>query len=151
MPWRNNARTATKHVLLIDPNTDDARRFRDAFETVDTVARLHVVATGDDAVGFVRRDGEHAESPRPDLVLLDPDLPDSGGYELLATLKDGSEPLSTPVIVLSRSESDDDIVRSYDLQANAYVLKPDGTDEFEQFVRLLERFWLGCVRLPTVT
>ena len=148
MQWQSADRTATKHVLLIESDPDDARRIRDALETAESSIRLHVAADGAGAVRFAERSGHRADAPVPDLVVLDPDLPESDGYELLAALRDAFDSTSTPVIVLSGSDSAADIARSYELQANAYVRKPDDRDELASAVRSLGRFWLETARLP---
>lgn len=113
-----------------------------------TERRLHIVGDGEEAMRFLRQEGEYAVRPRPDLMLLDLNLPRKDGREVLAELKEDPELHRIPVIVLTTSAAEQDIVRSYDLQAACYITKPIDLDEFIAVVRSIESFWLSIVRLP---
>jgi CheY-like chemotaxis protein len=135
-------------VLLVEDDPGDVLLIREAFEDNKVANRLHVVADGVEALDFMRRQGEHAEAPRPDLVLLDLNLPRKDGREVLAEVKGSEELRDIPVVVLSASPADEDVANAYASQANAYIRKPVDLDEFIECVKLLEAFWLSMVRLP---
>ncbi|WP_137289398.1 response regulator [Natronorubrum halophilum] len=135
-------------ILLVEPNPGDARLFSESFADASIASDVYTVTDGEAALDFVHRRNEHAESPRPDIILLDFHLPSLSGEDVLSELK--SEPVlrSIPVIVLTSSDSEEDIARSYDLHANAYLQKPVNPDEFVALVRSFENFWLTFVRFP---
>ena len=109
---------------------------------------LSVVADGEKAIAFVRREGEYADVDRPDLILLDLNLPKKDGREVLAELKEDPDLKVIPVVVLTTSAAEADVERSYEMHANSYVIKPIGIDAFLDAVRGIEDFWLALVRLP---
>ncbi len=135
-------------ILLIEDNAADVRLTREALKHAKVVNRLHVASDGVAAMRFLRRADEHARAPRPDLILLDLNLPRKDGREVLAEIKQDKVLKRIPVVVLTTSSAEEDIVRSYNLHANAYVTKPVGLPEFLQVVRSLEDFWLAVVTLP---
>ena len=135
-------------ILLVEDNPADVRLTQEALRESKLSNRLHAVGDGEQALRFLRREGEHAESPRPDLVLLDLNLPRLSGREVLAQVKADPDLRRIPVVVLTTSEAEEDIVRSYDLHANAYVRKPVDFHRFTDVVRLIEDFWFTVVKLP---
>jgi CheY-like chemotaxis protein len=136
-------------VLLVEDDPGDVLMTREAFEDYKVSNRLHVVNDGAEAMEFLRRKGEHAEAPRPDLVLLDLNLPRMDGREVLQAIKSDPELASIPVVVLTTSEAEEDVLRSYSLHANAYVTKPVDFERFITVVRQIDEFFVTVVRLPT--
>ena len=136
-------------VLLVEDDPGDVLLTREAFEHQKVANRLHVVNNGEDAIAFLRRQGEYTEVPEPDLVLLDLNLPGMHGREVLAAIKEDAHLQTIPVVVLTTSEAEEDVLRSYRLHANAYVTKPVDFDRFMQVVRAIDEFFVRVVRLPT--
>ncbi|PZS36195.1 MAG: response regulator [Pseudonocardiales bacterium] len=135
-------------ILLVEDSPGDVRLTEEILRDAKIANDLHVVNDGEQAMDFLRSAGAHAGAPRPDLVLLDLNLPRKDGREVLAELKTDSELRRIPVIVLTTSSADEDVLRSYDLNANCYITKPIDLDEFISVVRSIEAFWLSIVRLP---
>jgi CheY-like chemotaxis protein len=135
-------------VLLVEDDPGDVLMTREAFEHYRIRNPLHVVGDGEQAMQFLRRDGEYTEVPRPGLILLDLNLPRRNGLEVLADLKSDSELLSIPVVVLTTSQAEEDILRSYALHANAYISKPVDFDKFNEVIREISKFFLMLVQLP---
>ncbi len=135
-------------ILLVEDDPGDVLMTQEAFEEHKVRNRLSVVADGVDAMRFLRREGEFADAPRPDLVLLDLNLPRRGGREVLEDIKGDPELRSIPVVVLTTSSAEEDILRSYDLHANAYVTKPVDFERFIEVVRQIDDFFVSVVRLP---
>lgn len=135
-------------ILLVEDNPGDVRLTREAFKSSKLLNRLHVVGDGEQALAFLRREGVHADAPRPGLVLLDLNMPRMGGREVLAEVKADEELRRIPIVILTTSEDEDDILGAYDLHANAYIRKPVDLDQFVDAIRKLEGFWLEIVRLP---
>ena len=135
-------------VLLVEDDPGDVLMTREAFGDYKVKNQLHVVSDGVEAMGFLRREGEHADAPRPDLVLLDLNLPRMDGREVLQAVKSDPELASIPVVVLTTSEAEEDVLRSYSLHANAYVTKPVDFERFIQVVRQIDDFFVSVVRLP---
>ncbi|HSK26937.1 MAG TPA: response regulator [Jiangellales bacterium] len=135
-------------VLLVEDDPGDVLMTREAFEDAKVANNLYVAADGEDALAFLRREGAHEGAPRPDLVLLDLNLPRVDGREVLEQIKGDPELRSIPVVVLTTSESEEDIVRSYSLHANAYVTKPVDFERFHQVVRQIDDFFVSVVKLP---
>ncbi len=135
-------------ILLVEDSPADVDLTREALEDAKVSNNLHVVADGVEALAFLRREGPYAEAPRPDLILLDLNLPKKDGREVLAEIKADPALRRIPVVVLTTSEAEQDIVRSYDLHANCYITKPVDLDAFIEVVRSIEGFWLAIVRLP---
>jgi CheY-like chemotaxis protein len=136
-----------KEVLLVEDSPGDVRLTREAFRDFDKTVRLHVATDGVDAMAFLRRQGAHANAPRPDFILLDLNLPKMDGREVLACIKKDESLKVIPTIILTTSDSDVDIAKSYELQANCYLIKPVQLDEFENLVRSISDFWLTKVKL----
>ncbi|ELY44264.1 response regulator [Natronorubrum sulfidifaciens] len=135
-------------LLLVEDNPGDVRLTKEAFKQGRIENDLYVVSDGNEALEFLHRRGEYADAPRPDLILLDLNLPRKDGEDVLEELKDHPELRSIPVIVLTSSRAEEDVVRSYELHANAYLTKPVDPDEFIETVRAFEKFWFSVVRLP---
>ncbi|MCK9795551.1 response regulator [Isoptericola sp. 4D.3] len=135
-------------VLLVEDDPGDVLMTREAFEEHKVANRLSVVADGVSAMAFLRKEGEHAEAPTPDLILLDLNLPRMDGREVLAAVKADERLRHIPVVVLTTSEAEEDVLRSYSLHANAYVTKPVDFDRFIQVVRQIDDFFVTVVRLP---
>lgn len=138
-------------VLLVEDNPGDVRLTREAFETTDAETALHVVRDGDAAVErLTRREGDDPAMP-PDLALIDLNLPGRGGCEVLEAIRDDPDLGRLPVIMLTGSEASDDIAQCYDANANAYLSKPSGPDEFSDLMAAVETFWFQHVHLPPVS
>jgi two-component system, chemotaxis family, response regulator Rcp1 len=135
-------------VLLVEDNPGDVRLTREAFREANMSIRLHVVSDGVEAMKFVRQEAGHASAPRPDLILLDLNLPKMDGREVLARIKDDDDLKTIPTVILTTSGAQADILRSYQLHANAYVSKPLQLDAFQGLVSCINDFWLTKVRLP---
>ncbi len=143
-------RTHSKHIeiLLVEDSPADILITREAFQDARLMNTIHVVEDGVQAMEFLRRGGSFASAPRPDLILLDLNLPRKNGREVLAEIKGNAEFKSIPVIVLTTSSADEDIIQAYDLHANCYVVKPVGFDNFLKAVQSIENFWFSVVVLP---
>jgi CheY-like chemotaxis protein len=135
-------------ILLVEDNPGDVRLTVEALRGAKVANELHVVADGEAAIDFLRQRGQYADAPRPDIVLLDLNLPRLEGREVLADIKSDPNLAKIPIIVLTSSSSDRDIQQSYALHANCFVTKPVDFTEFIEAVRSLEGFWLKIVRLP---
>ncbi len=136
------------HVLLVEDSPGDVRLTREAFRDANLAIRLHVAMDGVEALAFLKQRGVHASAPRPDLILLDLNLPKMDGREVLAQIK-GDEALKTiPTVILTTSDAEADILESYQLQANCYLSKPVQLDEFENLVKSINDFWLIKAKLP---
>jgi CheY-like chemotaxis protein len=135
-------------VLLVEDDPGDVLMTREAFAQHKVRNTLHVVSDGVEALSFLRQEGKYAEAPRPDLVLLDLNLPRKDGREVLAEIKADPQLRRTPVVVLTTSEAEEDVLRSYDLHANAYVAKPVDFDRFIDVVRRIDSFFVTVVKLP---
>jgi CheY-like chemotaxis protein len=135
-------------ILLVEDDPGDVVMTREAFTDYKVHNQLHVVDDGAEAMAFLRNEGVYAERPRPDLVLLDLNLPKMDGREVLEAIKSDPELASIPVVVLTTSENEDDVLRSYSLHANAYVTKPVDFERFIEVVRQIDDFFVTVVRLP---
>jgi CheY-like chemotaxis protein len=135
-------------ILLVEDDPGDVVMTREAFQDYKIRNQLHVVNDGTEAMAFLRQQGEFADRPRPDLVLLDLNLPRMDGREVLQAIKSDAELASIPVVVLTTSENEDDVLRSYSLHANAYVTKPVDFESFIAVVRQIDEFFVSVVRLP---
>jgi CheY-like chemotaxis protein len=135
-------------VLLVEDDPGDVVLTKEAFADNKVGNNLHVVSDGEEALRFLRHEGEFAESPRPDLILLDLNLPRKDGREVLEEVKEDPELRRIPVVVLTTSEAEEDILRSYHLHANAYVAKPVDFAQFIKVVRHIDDFFVTVVKLP---
>jgi CheY-like chemotaxis protein len=135
-------------VLLVEDDEGDVLMTREALDEGKIINRLHVAGDGVEALAFLRREGKHAEAARPDLILLDLNLPRVDGRQVLQEIKADQELRRIPVVVLTTSEAEEDVLRSYDLYANAYVSKPVDFDRFVHVIRQIDDFFISVVRLP---
>ena len=138
----------TLELLLVEDNPGDVRLTREAWKEARIPNRLHVVGDGVEALAFLRREGRHADAVRPHLILLDLNLPRKDGRAVLADIKKDPALKQIPVVILTTSKAEQDVIQSYDLHANCYIAKPLGMDHFIQVVRAIEEFWLSTVTLP---
>jgi CheY-like chemotaxis protein len=136
-------------ILLVEDNPGDVRLTKEAFKEGRIRSRLAVARDGVEALDYLRRMGPYAGASRPDIILLDLNLPKKDGRAVLAEIKVDEGLCRIPVVVLSTSQSEDDITSSYDLHANCYISKPVDLDRFVQVVHSIEEFWLGVAQLPT--
>jgi chemotaxis family two-component system response regulator Rcp1 len=135
-------------ILLVEDNAGDVRLTQEAFKDAKVHLDLYVASDGVEAMDFLYRRGSYAESPRPDLILLDLNLPRKDGREVLTEIKTDPSLKTIPVVILTTSGSDADIERSYQLNANCYVSKPVDLEQFLSVVRSIDDFWLSAVRFP---
>ena len=135
-------------ILMVEDNPADVRLTREAFKDAKVLNNMSVVGDGEEALMFLRRQGNYSGAPRPDLILLDLNLPKKDGREVLAEIK--SDPLlkRIPVVVLTTSEDEKDVLKAYDLHVNAYISKPVNLEQFMKVVEAVEGFWLTVVKLP---
>jgi chemotaxis family two-component system response regulator Rcp1 len=136
-------------ILLVEDNPGDADLAREALSTGKLHNALHVVGDGEEAMAFLRRTGKHAGAPRPDLVLLDLNLPRKDGREVLAEIKADPDLKRIPVVILTISKDEEDILKSYNLHADCFITKPLDLTCFLKVVQSIEDFWLTIVRLPS--
>jgi two-component system, chemotaxis family, response regulator Rcp1 len=135
-------------ILLVEDSPGDARLTREAFKDSRVLNNLHLVKDGVEAMDFLRQEGQHAGAIRPDLILLDLNLPKKNGMEVLAEIKADPNLKRIPVIILTVSKAEEDILRSYNLHANCYITKPIELNKFFESVKGIEDFWLAIVKLP---
>jgi two-component system, chemotaxis family, response regulator Rcp1 len=135
-------------ILLVEDNPGDVRLTREALKEGKVYNNLHWAKDGVEALEFLRREGAHAGAPRPDIILLDLNLPKKDGREVLAVIKNDGEFKHIPVVVLTTSKAEEDVLKSYALHANCYVTKPVDLEKFIQVVQSIDRFWLTVVTLP---
>ena len=140
--------TRSIEVLLVEDNPGDVRLTMEAMRESKVIVNLSVAPDGEEALAFLRRLGPHLGAPRPDLILLDLNLPRKDGREVLAEIKADADLRRIPVVVLTTSSAEADIVKSYNLHANCYITKPVDFKQFMTVVRSIEDFWLTVVRLP---
>jgi CheY-like chemotaxis protein len=151
MTTNSDSEDMLKEVLLVEDNPGDVRLTREAFRDFDKTVRLHVAVDGVDAMAFLRHEGVHVHAPRPDFILLDFNLPKMDGREVLACIKNDEKLKTIPTIILTTSDAEVDVAKSYQLQANCYLVKPVQLDEFENLVRSISDFWLTKVKLTQQT
>ena len=135
-------------ILLIEDNPGDVRLIQEALKDGKLAVNLHIAKDGIEAIAFLRREGEYSDAPRPDLILLDLNLPKKDGREVLREVKADDELKHIPIVVLTSSETDTDIAKCYNFHANCYVTKPVGLEQFSTIVRTIENFWFTIVKLP---
>jgi two-component system, chemotaxis family, response regulator Rcp1 len=136
-------------ILLVEDSPGDVRLTRDAFRSVDQALQLHVAVDGVEAISFLRRQGVHADAPRPELILLDLNLPKMDGRQVLAEIKQDDDLKTIPTVILTTSTAQEDIEAVYQLRANCYFAKPVEYDAFEGLLKSIITFWLTIVKLPT--
>ncbi|MBI5491545.1 MAG: response regulator [Deltaproteobacteria bacterium] len=136
-------------ILMVEDNPADIRLTQEAFKDAKVLNSMHTVGDGVEAMAFLRRQGEYASSPRPDLILLDLNLPKKDGREVLAEIKQDPDLKRIPVVILTTSDDEMDVLKAYDLHVNAYVKKPVDLDQFIKVVEAVEDFWLTVVKLPS--
>jgi CheY-like chemotaxis protein len=135
-------------VLLVEDSPGDVRLTQEAFREANEFVHLHVATDGVEAMAFLKREGVHAQAPRPDLILLDLNLPKMDGREVLAHIKDDASLKTIPTVILTTSDAEVDIVKSYELHANCYLSKPVQLDAFETLVKSINTYWLTEAKLP---
>lgn len=136
-------------ILLVEDSPTDVIITREAFEEFRVLNKLHVVEDGIQAMAYLRRQGEYAAATRPDLILLDLNLPRKHGREVLTEIKRDPALKSIPVVVLTTSQSERDVLEAYDQHANCYIVKPVGFENFLEALKTIRQFWFGVVTLPT--
>ena len=141
--------TRSIEILLVEDNPGDVRLTIEAMREAKLSNRLHVAEDGVEAMQFLRREGRFGDAPRPDLILLDLNLPKKDGREVLAEIKSDPVLKRIPVVVLTTSHAEEDVLRAYDLHANCYVTKPVDLEQFMKIVKQIDEFWLKLVILPT--
>jgi chemotaxis family two-component system response regulator Rcp1 len=147
MPINFRERVSPKEILIVEDNPGDVRLIREALRSGRTLRSMQVARDGMEAMLILQRQGAHAGAARPDLIMLDLNLPKKGGWEVLREIKLDQSLKSIPVVVLTASEAEDDISRSYQLHANCFVTKPGNLDEFLKVVTSIDEFWLTTVKL----
>lgn len=135
-------------ILLVEDNPGDVRLTREAFKEGKVLNNLSVVEDGVEAMAFLRQQGKYADVPRPDLILLDLNLPKKDGREVLPEIKGDTNLKRIPVVILTTSKAEQDILKTYNLHANCYVTKPVDLEQFISVVRFVQHFWLSIVKLP---
>ncbi|MDY6964707.1 MAG: response regulator [Halobacteriota archaeon] len=136
------------NILLAEDNPGDVRLTQEAFKEGKIRNELYVAGDGVEAMAFLRREGEYTDVPRPDLILLDLNMPRKNGREVLEEIKTDDNLKRIPVVILTTSKAEEDILRTYDLHANCYISKPVDMDQFIDVVKLIENFWFTVVKLP---
>jgi chemotaxis family two-component system response regulator Rcp1 len=135
-------------ILLAEDNPGDARLTMEAFKEGKIYCDIHIAEDGEKAISFLQQKDEYKDAPRPDLILLDLNMPKKNGREVLKEIKQDPDLCRIPVIILTTSRAEEDILETYDLHANCYISKPVGLDEFVNVAQGIENFWLTIVRLP---
>ncbi len=136
-------------ILLVEDNPGDVRLTQEVLEETQVANNLHIAWDGVEALDFLKQTGEFADVPRPDLILLDLNLPKMDGRELLERIKSDDKLKHIPVLVLTTSEAEEDILKAYNLHANCYIVKPLDLDKFIEIIQAIENFWLKIAELPT--
>jgi len=136
-------------ILLVEDNEGDARLAMEAMRDSKIRNKMHHVSDGEEAMAFLHKEGKYTKVPRPDLVLLDLNLPKKGGRQVLAEIKEDDELKRIPVVILTVSSAEEDILKTYNLHANCYITKPIDLSQFMKVVHSIEDFWLTIVKLPS--
>ena len=144
----NEMQSRTAELLLVEDNPGDVRLTIEALKEGRVINNLTVVKDGEEAIAALRRQGKYANAPRPDLILLDLNLPRKGGLEVLEEIKQDRDLKQIPVVVLTTSRAEQDVLRTYDLHANCYIVKPVDLNQFMNVVQSIKSFWLALVTLP---
>jgi CheY-like chemotaxis protein len=135
-------------ILLVEDNPGDVRLTKEALKEDKLSNNLHVVGDGMDALAWLRRQGDYTDSPRPDIILLDLNLPRKDGREVLSEIKSDDELKRIPVVVLTTSRAEEDVLKAYNFNANCYITKPVDLEQFIKVVKSIKDFWLSIVKLP---
>jgi len=135
-------------ILLVEDNAGDARLAKEALKDSKMKNQLFIVDDGEKALSFLKKQGKYKDVPRPDLILLDLNLPKKDGREVLAEIKKDENLKRIPVVILTISKAEEDIIKSYNLHANCYITKPIDLDQFMKVVKSIDNFWLSIVKLP---
>jgi two-component system, chemotaxis family, response regulator Rcp1 len=149
MTQKSHTQSALIEVLLVEDSQGDVRLTREALKDAKMHISLNVVSDGSEAMAYLRREKAYAEAPRPDLILLDLNLPKKDGRDVLKEIKESEELKSIPVVILTTSASPVDVERSYKLHANCYITKPVDLQGFIKVVKSIDNFWLSVVKLPS--
>ncbi len=144
----NNQMVKPIEILLVEDNLGDADLAREALEDSKIMNNLHVVDDGEKAIAFLRREGLYGDVPRPDIILLDLNLPRKDGRQVLSEIKADESLKRIPVVILTTSRAEEDVIKSYNLHANCYITKPIDLNQFLHVVKSIEQFWLSIVVLP---
>jgi CheY-like chemotaxis protein len=136
-------------ILLVEDSEGDVGLIEEVFEEAKIRNNLHVAGDGEEALRFLKKEGQFSDAPRPDIILLDLNLPKKDGREVLEDIKVDDDLKKIPVVVLTTSKAEEDILRSYNLHANAYITKPVDFDQFIRVIKSIEDFWLEVVKLPS--
>jgi CheY-like chemotaxis protein len=144
----NDEEARPVNILIVEDNPGDVRLTEEALKEAGVRSRVFVAEDGVEALRLLRRQGNPADAPRPDLILLDLNLPRRDGREVLAAIKEDPDLRRIPVVVLTTSQDERDVLCAYDLHANCYIAKPADLDEFLRVVRLIEEFWFTAAKLP---
>ncbi|MDO9537276.1 MAG: response regulator [Thermoplasmata archaeon] len=136
-------------ILLVEDNPGDVRLTQEAFKEGKLQNKLSVVNDGEEAMAFLRREGQYADAPRPDIILLDLNMPKKNGSEVLAEIKNDPNLKRIPVVILTTSKAEEDILKTYDLHANCFITKPVDLNQFMVIVKYIKDFWLSIVMLPS--
>ena len=145
----NEAKIKLADILLVEDNPGDVRLAKEALKESKLLNKLYAVEDGIEAMAFLRQEGDYADVPRPDLVLLDLNLPRKNGREVLAEIKADETLKRIPVVVLTVSRAEEDVLKSYNLHANCYISKPFDMEQFVKVVKSIEDFWFSIVKLPS--
>ncbi len=138
-------------ILIVEDNPADVLLTREALKLNDIQKRLNVVLDGVEAMAFLRREGSYVNAPQPDFILLDLNLPEKNGLEVLSEIKTDEKLRSIPVAILTSSEMRDDVIKCYNLHANCYIIKPRDMEQFTRMIKCIEEFWFNVVELPYVS
>ena len=144
----NTHNSAPIDVLLVDDSPEDVRLTREALKGSRFRIHLKVATNGEEALAVLRHQGRHANTAQPNLVLLDLNMPGMDGFEMLAVMKHDAALKRIPVVILTTSDAESDVLRTYELHANAYVTKPARVDQLESTMKAIENFWIGIAKLP---
>lgn len=136
-------------ILLVEDNPGDVRLTMEAFKDGKMQSKLHIARDGMEATAFLHREGKYADAPRPDLILLDLHLPKKDGYEVLAEIKEDPSLKQIPVVILTSSKAEEDVLKTYNLHANCYITKPIDFEQFIMVVKSIRDFWFTIVKLPS--
>ena len=141
--------TQLANILLVEDNSADIALTQEALEDSRLINKLYIVKDGIEALKFLRKEGEYANVPRPNIVLLDLNLPKKSGREVLTEIKQDPDLQRIPVVIMTSSKNEEDVLRSYNLKANCYIVKPLDFNQFVNVVKSIEQFWISIVCLPS--